>query len=120
MIASYLPGENLRFVFHMFSPKKRAAHELAPLPSCSLKDYRFASDNINKISRYVTDLILFSISPNADGSLGSCCLYRSHFSMAKTAKRQKKRYLSEHSASPFLGYGGRCKVMSCMDRLHFL
>jgi len=79
-----------------------------PFPSYSFQDYRFASDNVNQISLYVTDLILFSISPNADGSLGPCCLYKSHFNTAHIARRQRKRSLCEDSVSSdsCVGYGG--------------
>lgn len=107
----------LQFVFPLLLRKKDALMDRPPFPSYSFQDYRFASDNVNQISLYVTDLILFSISPNADGSLGPCCLYKSHFNTAHIARRQRKRSLCEDSVSSdsCVGYGGKCRLISYAD-----
>jgi len=61
-----------------------------------LPDYRFAA-NLNSLALHVTDLILFSISPNADGSIGltsgksTCCLSTSNYLVARAARRHKRR-----------------------------
>ncbi len=58
-----------------------------PVIAGYLPDYRNYI-NIDKPSKFLTDLILFSISPNASGSINdSCCLDRSHYQKAREARK---------------------------------
>lgn len=56
-----------------------------------LPDYRSNIDII-KPSAYLTDIILFSIQPNASGKINdsttsSCCLNKSHYEKARAARK---------------------------------
>mmetsp|Transcript_41091 Transcript_41091/g.46691 ORF Transcript_41091/g.46691 Transcript_41091/m.46691 type:complete len:325 (-) Transcript_41091:103-1077(-) len=56
-----------------------------------LPEYR-SNININNTSALLTDLILFSLDPGADGILeGRCCLKDSHYKLAREARSHRKK-----------------------------
>jgi len=77
-----------------------------------LPDYRFYI-NVNNTAPLLTDLILFSIQPNADGTLSSCCLAPHHYEAARKAVAyHKEQQQSSQSQQPLnlwltIGGGGR-------------
>jgi len=72
-----------------------------------LPDYRLYID-LNHAAQYLSDVMLFSVEPSADGSLSGCCVGADHFNALKTAEEWKENSLS----SPLhrwitVGGGGR-------------
>ena len=60
-----------------------------------LPDYRFYI-NLNAASIFLTDLIIFSIAPNKDGSIdNACCLDKHHYEKAREAREYKRTYMAE-------------------------
>lgn len=56
-----------------------------------LPEYRFYI-NINNTAASLTDLILFSMAPDNQGQLSSCCLESQHFEQARQARAYKKEH----------------------------
>ena len=66
-----------------------------------MPDYRSYID-LNAASKHLTDVILFSISPKADGTLSNtCCLNNHHFQQAHNAKQsspgKQNTYTNTHT-----------------------
>ena len=59
------------------------------LVAAYLPDYR-SYINVNAAVPYLTDLILFSVKPTAQGTLGDCCLGAEHYQQARDAKKYKQ------------------------------
>lgn len=68
-----------------------------------LPEYRFYIDLEMAVS-HLSDLILFSVEPRADGSIrDACCLDKSHFSRARKSRRDSE---SKHSPRLLVSVGG--------------
>ena len=70
-----------------------------------LPEYR-AYININNTAPFLTDLILFSLAPDHEGKLGSCCLESSNFHQARQARAYKKEQFpgtyAKHNRAEYL------------------
>lgn len=68
-----------------------------------LPDYRVAMPQLNQATMFLSDIILFSISPTARGSVGifkkprPCCIYSSHFKTVRDALEHRRRKMSEQN-----------------------
>jgi hypothetical protein len=54
-----------------------------------LPEYRFYI-NLNNTAKHLTDLILFSMTPNDEGEVGTCCLDSHHFEQARQTRANKQ------------------------------
>lgn len=59
-----------------------------------LPEYRFYI-NVNLTAALLSDLILFSVQPNADGTISDCCLSNDHYSIAHQAAAFKRGSFSK-------------------------
>jgi hypothetical protein len=50
-----------------------------------LPEYR-SYINVNRTAPYLTDIVLFSVTSDAEGNLGKCCLETHHFQQAREAQ----------------------------------
>lgn len=55
-----------------------------------LPEYR-SYINVNNSAPFLTDLILFSVAPDNQGKISSCCLESRHFEQARQARDHKKK-----------------------------
>lgn len=59
-----------------------------------LPEYR-SYINLNNTIPYLTDVILFSMTPDNDGTFGSCCLDSHHFEQARQARAYQQTHFPE-------------------------
>jgi len=69
--------------------------------------------NINNTAPFLTDLIIFSLTPDSKGDLGDCCLEDHHFERARQARAYKQEHYPD--ANPLklfltIGGAGRSKM----------